>query len=426
MISLEFVIESSICLLLFYGFFWFFLRKETCFQWNRIYLILMPILSVLFPLLHWTTGSTSPVSFSPSLDNLATGINAISNPLFDEMSSVSLAGWIQTLQLFTWIYFIVGAMLLFKLIWSLFLLLRVMIQGRTSAESDYYIIEHNVAIPMSSFFRYIFWDQPKGEKEQEMILEHELVHVRQYHSVDRLWMEFWKIVFWFHPGIYLVEKSLRETHEYIADHHVATTVTSAELYARLLVDQAKLFKSHRLVNNFYSLTKNRLIMLGTSASLWSYKLKFVLLIPFLLTVAGFCVLDVAKPNQENDLNNNTVQVEGQTIHLSPIKIEWGSIKKEKGVISLRTFKKSCTHPIKLLINKKYVLLEKLEINLLKKNKEIISIQAPGGILPPSQIEKLKLLEGDAEIFLENITIIDDTKSSKRIPNIAFQIKDLRR
>lgn len=426
MISLEFVIESSICLLLFYGFFWFFLRKETCFQWNRLYLILTPLLSILFPLLYWTTWTTSEVSISPSIDTIATGINAISNPLFEEISSASLAGWVQVLRLFAWIYIVVGVLLLVKLVWSLFLLLRVMIQGRTSAEQDYYIIEHNVSIPMSSFFRYIFWDQPKGNKEQEMILAHELVHVRQHHSVDRLWMEFWKIVFWFHPGIYLIGKALRESHEYIADHHVATTISSAESYARLLVDQSKLFKSHRLVNNFYSLTKNRLIMLGTSASSWSYKLKFVLLIPFLMMVAGFCILDVAKPNQGNNLISNTVQVEGQTVHLSPIKIEWGSIKKEKGVISLRTFTKSCKHPIKLLINKKYVLLEKLEINLLKENKEVISIKAPGGIIPPAQIQQLTQLKGDAEIFLENITIIDDTKSSKRIPNIAFQIKDLRK
>ena len=48
----QFLLESSFCLGIFYVFYYWFLRKETFFQFNRGYLVLMPALSLVIPLLN--------------------------------------------------------------------------------------------------------------------------------------------------------------------------------------------------------------------------------------------------------------------------------------------------------------------------------------------------------------------------------------
>ena len=48
----QYLLESSICLALFYALYYFLLRRETFFQFNRAYLLLMPAVSLAIPLLH--------------------------------------------------------------------------------------------------------------------------------------------------------------------------------------------------------------------------------------------------------------------------------------------------------------------------------------------------------------------------------------
>src|SRR5690554_8018061 len=48
---MNYLIWANIYLAVFYGFYWFFLRKETFFQLNRGYLLSSAILSFILPLL---------------------------------------------------------------------------------------------------------------------------------------------------------------------------------------------------------------------------------------------------------------------------------------------------------------------------------------------------------------------------------------
>src|SRR5690554_3932808 len=56
---MEYLLWANAYLAIFYGFYWFFLRKETFFQLNRVYLIGGALFSFLTPLLDLRIFKTS-------------------------------------------------------------------------------------------------------------------------------------------------------------------------------------------------------------------------------------------------------------------------------------------------------------------------------------------------------------------------------
>lgn len=49
------------------------------------------------------------------------------------------------------------------------------------------------------------------------IIEHEKAHIRQKHSIDILFVELVKILFFYNPAVYTLQKQMALTHEYLAD-----------------------------------------------------------------------------------------------------------------------------------------------------------------------------------------------------------------
>src|SRR5205085_10487510 len=47
-----YLIESGTCLLVFYLLYSLLLKRENCFQYNRFYILLMPLLSFIIPLIE--------------------------------------------------------------------------------------------------------------------------------------------------------------------------------------------------------------------------------------------------------------------------------------------------------------------------------------------------------------------------------------
>jgi beta-lactamase regulating signal transducer with metallopeptidase domain len=72
-----------------------------------------------------------------------------------------------------------------------------------------------------SFFNLVFMSSSAAQTDQSnQILQHEMAHAQQWHSLDIMIIQLVKIFQWFNPFIYLTEKSLQETHEYLADEAV--------------------------------------------------------------------------------------------------------------------------------------------------------------------------------------------------------------
>jgi bla regulator protein BlaR1 len=119
-----------------------------------------------------------------------------------------------------------------------------------------------------SFFQYIIVNKTEYEKGQidyELII-HEQAHCQQYHSIDILFIEIIKIIFWFNPIIWILKKEMQLNHEYLADTKVLQT-KSLKSYQDILLNLVFRNNSTYLASNFnYSLTKKRLIMMTKNNS----------------------------------------------------------------------------------------------------------------------------------------------------------------
>ena len=125
-----------------------------------------------------------------------------------------------------------------------------------------------------SFFNTMVVDRELPESGT--IIDHEKVHMREWHSADIMFIELASIINWFNPVVYLFKKEIRHIHEFIADEEAAAGMHSKSDYALLLFSNTLGVQPDQLSNNFFnnSLLKRRIIMLNKNKSrrtgLWKY------------------------------------------------------------------------------------------------------------------------------------------------------------
>ena len=305
----QYLIESSFCLAIFYGFYHLFLKKETFFQFNRAYLLTSPVLALSIPLLNISLYKDAPPEsleafFYPAIQSA----NNLNEVVWEQMRAPSPVFSLSVADVILAIY-LMGIFLmsfsLLKGLWNLGCLIR---QGKRSKNKEFTLVETQNNFPAASFFGYIFWNQGITD-EQQLILEHEKVHIRQWHSLDVLLMEICVIIEWFNPLIYWFRNALKATHEFIADQYVIEQKSNVREYATLLVNQHKQQVVTPLTNTFYSLTKKRLQMMLQKPSQKMYTAKYLLIVPLIMSLMGlfsFNLLEEIPTVSEGIAEMNTV------------------------------------------------------------------------------------------------------------------------
>ncbi len=107
-----------------------------------------------------------------------------------------------------------------------------------------------------------------------------MVHIQQRHSLDILFIEIIKVVFWFNPVIWFYKISLQEVHEFLADE----AAPNRDHYARFLVSYSLAVPVTLLTNHFFnsSTLKSRIKMIYKNRnSRWSLG-KYLMIVPVLL------------------------------------------------------------------------------------------------------------------------------------------------
>ncbi len=183
------------------------------------------------------------------------------------------------------IYFIGFSFFAIRFLIQLFAIRNLIVNNRYNIKywQGCNLIHTNGKLPTFSFFNYLFWDNTVtlSEDEQNQILKHELVHIKQYHSIDVIYFQLISIVFWFNPVIFWYKHAATDVHEFIADRE-ASGKNDIGQYSKLLVQQ--IFKSMDLSLGSYfnkSQTMRRLEMLKSRNKRYNL-LKVVLTLPALL------------------------------------------------------------------------------------------------------------------------------------------------
>ena len=136
--------------------------------------------------------------------------------------------------------------------------------------------------PIASFSwgRYIVVSASDYSRQSEEVLLHEMMHLRNHHTLDLLFMQIFLLVHWFNPVIWLLKRELQEIHEFEADNGVINTGVDATKYQLLLVKKAVGTRLYSMANGFnHSKLKKRItMMLKERTNRWA-RLKLLLAVP---------------------------------------------------------------------------------------------------------------------------------------------------
>jgi beta-lactamase regulating signal transducer with metallopeptidase domain len=287
---INYILQVILFQVLFLAIYDFFLSKETFFTKNRWYLIATPLLSFLIPFLKIPTfQQVVSQELIIQLPEIILSPEKVIQEVVQETS------WYQSSNYFL-VLFIIGLMLFSVLFLIKFFKIIHLIRKHQVVKSEFFTL---VLLPKQtkafSFFNFIFLGKEIPPCQQKQIIEHELVHSKQKHSLDLLFFEILKIVMWFNPIIYLYQKRITLIHEYISDD-VASKLESKEVYINNLLSNFFQVENIAFVNQFYkkTLIKKRIIMMKKNQSKKMNQLKYLVLIPVLASML-FYVSCATKP-----------------------------------------------------------------------------------------------------------------------------------
>ena len=325
-----FVLESSICLLLFLMVYRFLIANLTHFSWMRIYLLISVILSLILPLLilpiHWST-SIHPFSHFNNF-NFLTGAQpdgySEGQTLSDGIRNRKGSDLEQGLIILVIAVYMVGLIYkAYNFARNLRSIQKCIKQNPKVKEGRFWLVDLNEKVPPFSFFNYIFIAnsyQKLSADELQRIKDHEKVHSQQLHSLDVLFIEFISIIFWFNPLFIYLKKSIQEIQEYIVDEKIVQKGKGKKDYAELLLKLASEVKGFNLSAGFSgSQIKRRIVMISRQRSLPGHKLMFIILVPLtILLMLSFSYIKNPDPlTIQTKQNENVTQS-----HLKIGKIIW--------------------------------------------------------------------------------------------------------
>jgi beta-lactamase regulating signal transducer with metallopeptidase domain len=286
---IAYIVKTLLCAAVLFLIYILFLEREKMHRFNRFYLLFSIVFS--FTVSFITIKSQAPIAsvgemmIPINLSNASTpttGLQQVPTQTPTEASNLLP-------NLLLLVYGIVTALLLFRFVHNLSKLLSKVFNNKSiHYQGATVVLTNDHAVP-HSFLNYIFIDKEKFEQGviEKEILQHELTHVNQKHSIDILMVELLMVFAWVNPLLYLYRKAILLNHEYLADEAVVKTFNDAETYQLLLFEKVSQTNNLVLSSPFnYLITKKRLIMMTRKTSHKVAILKQIALIP-LIAAIGF-------------------------------------------------------------------------------------------------------------------------------------------
>lgn len=302
----DFLIKSTIILTILLTFYHLVLGREKIHQFNRFYLLISIVISFIIPFLTFEIIKVIPVFVNlEPIKNVA-----IPTEINETVIRENTPPIVESINYLPYI------------LWSLYALITLILLGRftknvfelTSKTKSNPIVKYKTAklvlvdekVLPHTFLNYIFinfYDYNNRNIEDELFT-HELVHVIQKHSLDILFIEFLKVIFWFNPIFIFYKKAIQLNHEFLADDEIVRTYNNVTFYQNLLLQKGNGNQTIYLASNLnYLVTKKRLIMMTKSTSQRIALLKKVAILPILAGLIYFFCFEVVA--QQKVINTNS-------------------------------------------------------------------------------------------------------------------------
>ncbi len=329
-----YLLKVIVCSAILYGYYKLVLQNKLFHQWNRFYLLAAVLISISFPLVRINIEQTAANNETMQVIRLLQVVDTDTQPDHEGNSVASTVSYEQVISIG---YITISILIITLLLHALFKIWQLIQQSTSRKVEGINIIDTEAKGTPFSFFRYIFWnrkidmDSDTGRK----IFRHELVHVRENHSVDRVLMNIVLIPFWSNPFFWLIRREMTVIHEFIADSKAVEDNDTAS-FAAMIIHAAYPQHSFEMTSTFFSSSiKRRLHMLTNMNNRKVNYLGRIMALPLLAFI--FIAFTIkTKHSSHDDLITTAIESKITVV------IDAGHGGQEPGAQSNRVYEKDLT------------------------------------------------------------------------------------
>ncbi|MFC2098096.1 hypothetical protein ACFLSI_07170, partial [Bacteroidota bacterium] len=234
---LLYLIKVGLAYSLCYLVFWTLFKKETFFKRNRLFLLMSIFIPLAIPFIHFPIQSEVTEMVSNQGKNL---LFIISNTLSEQQASPELAGMVEDTSqtsfinlpsLFVIIYISGLLFFLFRIIINYSRIINLIRHSEKTILLEMILVITRISVSPFSFFKWlVIPEYKKKHPDLYKIIEHEMVHCRQNHSVDILLSELLIAFQWFNPFAWLLKSAITRNNEFIVDQELMSTNMNPKEY----------------------------------------------------------------------------------------------------------------------------------------------------------------------------------------------------
>jgi TonB family protein len=293
---LTYCLKVLVCSGVMYGYYLLALKNNRFHQWNRWYLLASVVMPFVLPILQITLpfANDNPLVYGNTI--LRGGEQSIIIRASHKtylLSYVSLAA-----------YAVACTALLVFFFRSLYRIRQMKRNNPVQQWGNIRFYQTSDPGTPFSFFHNIFWNvslQPDSTKGSQ-ILQHELTHVRQWHSVDNVAIQLLSCLCWWNPFLYFIKKELSVVHEFIADQQASADSGAKLQYASLLLTNVLGSSNMGLVHPFFhSPIKRRILMLTNHQQPRFSYIRRVVALPVAFILLAVFSFQCQRPAEDKEL-----------------------------------------------------------------------------------------------------------------------------
>jgi len=380
-----------LCSAVMFAYYLLFLKDKTFHHYNRFYLLFLVIISLVLPLVKV---SYFTIETNKNLYLLLSGFNQ-SQPQTTNYD----------ITIYSVLYTIIGVVsiaLLIRLIQGILKINSIKNQFPNETIEGIKFYQTNLNNAPFSFFRNLFWkksieiNSPVGQQ----ILKHEMVHIEQKHSWDKLLMQLVKSIFWFNPVFYFINKEINLIHEYLADNK-AVKKSDTKAFAQMLLESHFSGSVLPVTSPFLSSNlKKRLTMITKNQTKYSYARKlFALPILFFMVFAYM----VNAKNKEIKETNKAIEIAVQQIKMDTIQ------PKQSEFDSLASDHQRQTKAYSDALQEDHLKMSAISKKMAEKSKELSALKKA----KKEETAEYKALEDEMESLAAKMDDVVNSDNYKR-------------
>lgn len=226
--------------------------------------------------------------------------------------NINTNGSINLQRLLPYILGLITLFFAFRFLYALYHIAKIIFNAQLDDNHGVPILKSAEIKTPFSFFNYVVLpeDITLEQRSIETIIAHEKLHIKFNHSLEKIFIELFKVCAWWHPVSWMFAKELELVHEYQVDDAMTEQLefkTYKKILLQLIIDP----QGPRMINPISSNIKKRLLMMNQK-KIKSQPMRFILLFS-VMAIGSLIIHSCQQDDIDTKVKENTKQSEMKSL-----------------------------------------------------------------------------------------------------------------